>query len=140
MSLKKTLAVAGIAAAAATGTGTAIGASGDSVVTVAAQTTLKAGATAPFDAPGAKAIRRGKVIPAGYELIGRKVTYQRGRQTAGAALRFNCPSPKKIRTFGITGNAGFSSTTNYVGHAQTYVMSLPHKPGTSSGVVYAVCR
>jgi hypothetical protein len=88
-----------------------------------------------------KAIRRGKPIPAGYVLVGQQVDVQRGAKTAGAALRFTCPGGKRLKTFGVTGQAGFFAPQNYGDHKTTNVMSFP-PPHTqqASGTVYAVCR
>ena len=90
---------------------------------------------------GVKAIRRGKPIPAGYVLVGQKVEVQRGAETAGAALRFTCPDGKRLKTFGVTGQAGCLASQNYEDHRTTNVMSFPppHQQ-QASGTVYAVCR
>lgn len=123
------------------GASTALAAEGPTEVTVDPATTVNAGAKAPFDAPGVSAIRRGKPIPKGYVLVGRKVQVKRGKNAAGAALPFRCPGTKRLRTFGVTGSAGFVSTRDYVGHRSTIVVSLPSgRKSQSSGTVYAVCR
>ena len=120
----------------------AVAAEGPTDIKVTDAPTLTVGQKAPFDAPGVKAIRRGKAIPRGYRLIGRQVDITRGARTAGAALTFRCPRGTTIRTFGIVGNAGFAAADrHYAGHRQTTVFSfapprLPHATGT----VYAVCR
>ena len=75
---------AGITATAAAAAG------GPTQVTVEPAPTLNAGDTAPFDAAGVKAIRRGKPIPAGYVLIGQRITIKRGDIPAGATLFFKC--------------------------------------------------
>ncbi len=86
------------------------GAAGDSAtptqVSVTQVATLKAGDTAPGDVPGVRAIRRGRAIPAGYELIGQKVDVTRGAKAAGAYLRFQCPGTKRLRSFVATGRVG----------------------------------
>jgi hypothetical protein len=141
MTAQKTFvaAVATLVLAAGAGAATADDPATDVKVTGAQ--TLAAGDTSPFDAAGVKAIRRGKAIPAGYELIGRRVDISRGRYYAGAALRFACPGEMRLRTFGVTGDAGFQSTRDYVGRKVTWVMSGPApSKTTASGVVYAVCR
>jgi hypothetical protein len=125
--------------------GTALAAtSGDpapTTITVVPAQTLQAGDTAPFDAPGAKAIRHGKAIPSGYVLVGYRVTTHKGAKYAGAALRFACPAGKRLRTFGITGNAGFNAPRSYAGAKATYVMSTPDSRLTDTdGRVYAICR
>jgi hypothetical protein len=129
-------------ALAAAGTGAAIAADGATDIKVSAAPTLSAGHTAPFDAAGVKAIRRGKPIPAGYRLIGQQVDITRGAKSAGAALQFRCPQGKTLRTFGIVGNAGFSAVNrNYPGHRQTTIMSFaPPTLDHATGTVYAVCR
>ena len=128
--------------AAVAGAGVAVAADGATDIKVTAAPTLSAGQTAPFDAAGVKAVRRGKPIPAGYILVGQKVDVQRGAKSAGAALTFRCPGTKTLRTFGVVGNAGFSAVDrNYPGHRQTAVMSFaPPRLAHSTGTVYAVCR
>ena len=128
--------------AAVAGAGVAVAADGATDIKVTAAPTLGAGQTAPFDAAGVKAVRRGKPIPAGYILVGQKVDVQRGAKSAGAALTFRCPGTKTLRTFGVVGNAGFSAVDrNYPGHRQTAVMSFPPpRLAHSTGTVYAVCR
>ena len=115
---------------------------GATEIKVTAAPTLGAGQTAPFDAAGVKAVRRGKPIPAGYVLVGQTVDIQRGAKSAGAALTFRCPGAKTLRTFGVVGNAGFSAVDrNYPGHRQTAVMSFaPPRLAHATGTVYAVCR
>ncbi|MGI9097167.1 MAG: hypothetical protein ACR2H2_01510 [Solirubrobacteraceae bacterium] len=132
--------IAALAAAAALAIPGIAGAASDgpTQVTVEPVPTLKAGATAPFDAAGVRAIRRGKPIPSGYVLIGQKVTIKRGTIPAGATLFFKCPDGKRLKTFGTTGRAGFTAYRNYVNHRQTYVSSYSGRDAT--GTVYAVCR
>ena len=80
------LALAGTALAIALGGASVAGAAGgDAQITVGTSTTLHAGQTAPFDAAGVKAVRRGRPIPSGYALVGREVTIDRG--TAGTTRR-----------------------------------------------------
>ena len=128
--------------AAVGGAGVAVAADGATDIEVTAAPTLSAGQSAPFDAAGVKAIRRGKPIPAGYVLVGQTVDIQRGAKSAGAALTFRCPGTKTLRTFGVVGNAGFSAVDrNYPGHRQTAVMSFaPPRLAHATGTVYAVCR
>ena len=128
--------------AAVGGAGVAVAADGATDIKVTAAPTLSAGQTAPFDAAGVKAVRRGKPIPAGYVLVGQTVDIQRGAKSAGAALTFRCPGSKTLRTFGVVGNAGFTAVDrNYPGHRQTAVMSFPPpRVAHSTGTVYAVCR
>jgi hypothetical protein len=121
--------ITGIAAAAPVG---------PTLVTVEPAAALSAGDTSPFDVPGVKAIRRGKAIPAGYVLIGQKVTIKRGKIPAGASLFFKCPGNKRLKSFATTGKAGFSAYQNYVNHRQTYIGSFMARDAT--GTVYAVCR
>jgi len=128
--------------AALGGAGVAVAADGATDIKVTAAPTLSAGQTAPFDAAGVKAVRRGKPIPVGYVLVGQTVDIQRGAKSAGAALTFRCPGAKTLRTFGVVGNAGFSAVDrNYPGHRQTAVMSFPPpRLAHATGTVYAVCR
>ena len=128
--------------AAVGGAGVAVAADGATDIKVTAAPTLSAGQTAPFDAAGVKAVRRGKPIPAGYVLVGQTVDIQRGAKSAGAALTFRCPGTKTLRTFGVVGNAGFSAVDrNYPGHRQTAVMSFaPPRLAHATGTVYADCR
>jgi hypothetical protein len=128
--------------AAVGGAGVAVAADGATDIKVTAAPTLGAGQTAPFDAAGVKAVRRGKPIPAGYALVGQTVDIQRGAKSAGAALTFRCPGTKTLRTFGVVGNAGFSAVDrSYPGHRQIAVMSFaPPRLVHANGIVYAVCR
>ena len=128
--------------AAVGGAGVAVAADGATDIKVTAAPTLSAGQTAPFDAAGVKAVRRGRPIPVGYALVGQTVDIQRGAKSAGAALTFRCPGTKTLRTFGVVGNAGFTAVDrNYPGHRQTAVMSFPPpRLAHSTGTVYAVCR
>jgi hypothetical protein len=121
--------------------GAAVAADGATDIKVTAAPTLTAGQTAPFDAPGVKAIRRGRPIPAGYRLIGQQVDITRGAKSAGAALTFRCPEGKRLRTFGVVGNAGFFAPLAYVRHRQTTIVSFPPpRLAHATGSVYAVCR
>jgi hypothetical protein len=142
---------AALAAAALGAGGTALAQTAASpaptTVQVSPAPTINAGATAPFDAPGVKAIRRGKAIPAGYVLIGYRVQVHRGTRMAGAALRFLCPDGKHLRSFGTVGNAGFAAERDYVGHRLTFVTSWPGMRDRSGsaitdtdGMLYAICR
>lgn len=132
--------IAALAAAAAIGiTGIAAAApEAPTQVTVEPAVTLTAGTKAPFDAPGVRAIRRGKPLPAGYVLIGQKVTIKRGKIPAGASLFFKCPDGKRLKTFGTIGRAGFRADRDYVDRRQTYISSFSGRDAT--GTVYAVCR
>jgi hypothetical protein len=140
--LHRTLTAAALAAIAGfAGPTSALAQDGPTSVTVQPQTRLVAGQTAPFDAPGVRGIRRGRAIPAGYVLVGQRVTIVRGRNLAGAALSFRCPGGKRLKTFGVVGRAGFSATRNYLNRRQTIVVSLPSGRDTrSTGTIYAVCR
>jgi hypothetical protein len=133
-----------VTALGAAGAGAAVAADGATDIKVSAAPTLSAGQTAPFDAAGVRAVRRGKPIPAGYRLIGQQVDITRGAsaRNAGAALTFRCPQGKTLRTFGIVGNAGFTATNrNYPGHRQTTIVSFaPPTLDHATGTVYAVCR
>ena len=127
--------------AALGGAGVAVAADGATDIKVTAAPTLTAGQTAPFDAAGVKAVRRGKPIPSGYALVGQTVDIQRGAKSAGAALTFRCPGTKRLRTFGVVGNAGFSAPRDYVRHRQTTIVSFaPPTLAHATGTVYAVCR
>ncbi len=113
---------------------------GDTSVTVGAPRSLVAGAEAPFDAPGVKAIRQGKAIPAGYVLTGRAITVKAGPGGTGAAIRFTCPSGKALRTFGATGDVGPAIDRKYVGRRAENVMVFGRTGQDAAGAVYAVCR
>ena len=132
--------------AALAGSGVAAAADGPTRISVGDAATLKAGQKAPFDAPGVKAVRRGKAIPSGYVLVGQTVEVTRGARggnakSAGAALTFRCPGTKTLRTFGVVGNAGFSAPRDYVRHRQTQVFSFaPPTLEHATGTLYAVCR
>lgn len=121
--------------------GTVIAADGTTDISVTNGSSFIPGEPSPGDAPGVKAIRGGKAIPAGYRIIGQRVTNKRGTPGAAAALFFRCPDAKRLKTFMTTGDVGFSSTSNYVDHRQTWVRTSPGKKGqTIAGNVYAVCR
>jgi len=132
--------------AALGGSGVAVAADGPTQIAVSDAPSLRAGQTAPFDAPGVRSIRRGKPIPRGYVLVGQTVDVTRGTRggnakSAGAALSFRCPGTKTLRTFGVVGNAGFSAPTDYVRHRQTRVFSFaPPTLDHATGTLYAVCR
>jgi hypothetical protein len=138
--------IAALSAACLTaGAGAAIAAEGaaPTQVTVTPVASLQRGDTAPGDVAGVKAIRRGKPIPSGYELVGQRVDVERGAKVAGAYLRFQCPGAKRLRSFLVTGSAGFIAERSYVGHKTTFVGSFPgFADGAThrAGVVYAVCR
>jgi hypothetical protein len=132
--------------AALGGSGVALAADGPQQIPVSDAPSLRAGQTAPFDAPGVRAIRRGKPIPRGYVLVGQTVDITRGTRggnakSTGAALSYRCPGTKTLRTFGVVGNAGFSAPTDYVRHRQTRVFSFaPPTLDHATGTLYAVCR
>lgn len=68
-----------------------------------------------------KAIRRGKLIPAGYILIGKTVTYkarQGGRRSFAELPESGRQAPE---VFATTGHAGFASRQNYLNHCQAWV-------------------
>ena len=133
------LAAAGIVAI--TVAGSVIAADTATEISVTTTRSFMPGDTSPGDAPGVKAIRRGKAIPAGYRIIGQRVTNQRGTPGAAAALHFRCPDAKRLKTFMVTGDVGFSSISTYVDRRQTWVRTHPSKKGqTTAGNVYAVCR
>lgn len=141
LSPHKTVPAVVVAAALAAG-GVSIAAGTPTQLTIEPLASLHAGDTAPFDAAGVKAIRRGKAIPSGYVLVGQKVTNTRGVPSAGAALYFRCPDGKRLKTFGTTGTRGLASADRpYVNHKSTWVRSAPGVKGQSvTGSVYAVCR
>jgi hypothetical protein len=127
--------------AALGGSGVALAADGPTTVTVQDAPTLTAGQSSPFDAPGVRAIRRGKAIPSGYVLVGQQVVIKRGARNAGAALFFRCPGSKRLKTFATIGQAGFLAPRDYVDHRQTQILSFgPPNSTQSTGTVYAVCR
>ena len=137
----KTIAVLAAAGVLAAG-GASIAADTATTLTVEPVASLHAGDTSPFDAAGVKAIRRGKAIPAGYVLVGQKVTNTRGVPSAGAALYLRCPDGKRLKTLATTGTRGLATADReYAGHKSTWVRSAPGLKGqTVSGTVYAVCR
>jgi len=142
-SARKSLTVlAGAAALAAAGTSIATAADGDAQITVGPQTTLKAGAKAPFDAAGVRAIRRGQAIPKGYTLVGRKITIDRGTAgSAGAVAKISCPAGTVAKTMGLTGKVGPNPIGDYVGHKDVrFAAWSPPLSPVASGVSYAVCH
>jgi len=126
------LACAGAALAADTSTPTQI--------TVTPVASLQAGDTSPGDVPGVKAIRRNKVIPAGYVMIGQQVDVHRGSKTAGASLLFSCPGSKRLRSFLSTGEVGFQSDGRYANRHQAFISTFRSERHDISGILYAVCR
>jgi outer membrane receptor protein involved in Fe transport len=138
------LALAGTALAIALGGASVAGAAGgDAQITVGTPATLHAGQAAPLDAPGVKAVRRGKPIPRGYALVGRDVTIDRGTAgTTGAAFSLTCPSGKTARTLGFTGQDGPQLIGDrYVGHRSVRVAVWgPPNHAQSHGTSYVVCR
>ena len=130
------------AAAALAAGGVSIAADPATQITVERAATLMPGQTSPFDAAGVKAIRRGQPIPAGYRLVGQKVTTTRGIANAGASLFFRCPDAKRLKTFGDSGGMGFAIDRAYHNHRQTWVRtySISKKGVAHSGIVYAVCK
>lgn len=121
--------------------GTAVAASGDAVMTLGSTTQLVAGAQSPIDAGGVKAVRRGKAIPAGYVLVGRKLTIEPGGGAAGAIVRLTCPAGKTLRTYGVTGTAGGSAARgDYVGKRRGEILAFGRPGQTSSATYYGVCR
>ena len=142
MSRNRIIAVLGVVALLAAAAGTALAAgSGPTQISVETVPSITAGQKAPFDAPGVRAIRRGKAVPKGYVLVGQKVTIDRGAKTAGAALFVKCPGTKRLRTFGVLGDAGFFAPIDYVRHRETRIMSFPPpRKDHATGTVYAVCR
>jgi hypothetical protein len=139
---RRLVATLGCLAAVGGASTAAVAADGPTDIKVSAAPTLAAGQVAPFDAPGVKAVRKGKAIPARYVLLGQTVSITRGAKSAGAALTFRCPEGKTLRTFGVVGNAGFSAADrDYAGHRQTSILSFaPPKLAQATGTVYAVCR
>ena len=142
MSHRRTVAaLACIAAAGGAGTAVATAADGATDIKEQPVAALTAGQRAPFDAPGVRAIRRGRPIPSGYVLVGQQVEITRGAKAAGASLRFLCPDGRRLRSFGVVGDAGFSAPTEYVGHRQTTIASFaPPRLAHAIGTVYAICR
>jgi hypothetical protein len=138
----KTIAAITAVAALAVAGGTSIADDSATQITVSPVATIMPGQKAPFDAAGVKAIRRGKPVPAGYRLIGQKVTIARGVTNAGASLFFRCPDAKRLKTFGLTGELGPTLDPSYVDKHQTYarVFGSAKKGATVSGISYAVCR
>ena len=134
----KSIAAIAVAVTAGITATAAAAAAGPTQVTVEPAPTLNAGDTAPFDAAGVKAIRRGKPIPAGYVLIGQRITIKRGDIPAGATLFFKCPGGKRLKTFDTSGTAGGTAYYEYRNHRQAYISSFSNFDAV--GTIYAVCR
>jgi len=136
------LVAAATAAAALAAGGVSVAADTATQISVEPAATLMPGQNSPFDAAGVKAIRRGQPIPAGYRLVGQKVTTTRGTKNAGASLFFRCPDGKRLKTFGDSGGIGFGIDRAYVDHRQAWVRTYGarEKGAAESGIVYAVCR
>jgi hypothetical protein len=129
-------AAASLALAAGAGAG-----DGATTVTVDPATKLAAGATAPFDAAGVKAIRNGKAIPEGYVLVGRHVTVQRGTEVAGAYVRIACPAGKRLRTMGATGSVTPQIGQDYLNKtAAWFGVGFSGRTEAPDGTIYGVCR
>jgi hypothetical protein len=134
------LAVAGTALAASAGT--------DSEITVSPRTTVaKAPGSSPIDFAGAPDARRGKPLPSGNVVVGRKVSFTRGDEVAFASLTMRCPSGTSLRTLGRTGDVGpqVERPIHYVGRRQVNVLvdydARRTKVGQSvEGTVLALCR
>jgi hypothetical protein len=134
------LAVAGTALAATAGT--------DSEIIVSPRTTVaKAPDNSPIDFAGASDARRGKPLPSGNVVVGRKVRFTRGDEVAYASLTMRCPSGKSLRTLGLTGDVAPQPMRplHYVGRRQVDVLVTFNahrtKVGQSvEGTVLALCR
>jgi hypothetical protein len=139
----RSLAVLAAAAVVATGSASvALASGGDAQVTIGSPTSLHAGQTAPFDAAGVKAVRRGKPIPSGYVLVGREVTIDReSAGSVGAVTKLSCPAGKAARTLGFTGaNGPIPIGDRYVGHRTVSVaIWSPPAHAHSHGTTYVVC-
>ena len=134
------LAVAGTALAASAGV--------DSEISVSPRTTV---ASAPDNSPinfaGAADARRGKPLPSGNVVVGRKVDMTRGDEVAYASITMRCPSGTVLRTLGRTGDVGpqVERPLHYVGRRQVDVMvtydAHKTKVGQSvEGTVLALCH
>lgn len=120
---------------------TAGAADGDSTITIGAQKVTAAGQTSPFDAGGVRAVRRGKAIPSGYLLVGRKLTIEPGANAAGAIVRLTCPAGKTLRTYGQTGTAGGSKAEgDYVGDRRGEILAFGLANKTVQATYYGVCH
>jgi hypothetical protein len=141
------LAVVGAVAAAA---GTALAASQgtDSQVTISPRTVVaSAGQTSPVDVGGARAVRAGKPIPAGYVLVGRHVKFTRGTEVGYGALTMRCPAGKTLRGLALQGQVGpqVVRDTHYAGKRSVFVIvdyntRITPVGGTAEGTVLALCR
>jgi hypothetical protein len=130
--------------------GTAVAQQGqpvDSQVTVAARTVVTApGQNSPVDVGGVRAIRRGKPVPSGYRLIGRKVTFVRGTEVAYGWITMRCPTGKTLRGLASQGGAGFAvQGGNYVGKPSVNLLAFYNANRTAvgqtvSGTILAACR
>jgi hypothetical protein len=143
-----TIAAAGALAAAGTAVAQQGGPSVDSQITVGSRTVVAApGDTSPVDVGGVRAIRRGKPVPSGYRLIGRKVTFVRGTEAAYGYMTMRCPAGKTLRGLASQGGAGFAvqRTRNYVGRPSVDLFTFFNANRTPvgktvSGTILAACR
>lgn len=134
------LAVAGTALAASTGT--------DSEISVASRITVaKAPDKSPIDFAGAPDARRGKPLASGNVVVGRTVRFTRGSEVAYASLTMRCPAGTTLRTLGVTGDVGPQPERplDYAGHQQVDVLVTynAHKTkvgGDVEGTVLALCH
>ena len=144
MSRRLLCAVAVAAALAALASTIALAAVGpDTTATVSSKTILAAPSVSPVDAPGVRAVRAGKPLPAGYALIGHRVTITRGAEAAWVAMRLACPAGKHTRTLAMKGDIGPQLVGRY--HS-TYVSvigdyaSAVKRGQTVTGTIYLLCR
>jgi hypothetical protein len=145
--------IATIAAVGALGVaGTAVAQQGpqpvDSQVTIAPRAVVAApGQNSPVDVGGVRAIRRGKPVPSGYSLIGRKVTFVRGTEAGYGWMTLRCPVGKTLRGLASQGQAGFAvqGSSRYPGKPSVNVLAFFNANRTAvgqtvSGTILAACR
>jgi hypothetical protein len=130
------IAAAAAAVVAVAVTGSVIAADGATDISVTKGSSFIPGEPSPSDAPGVTAIRAGKAIPAGYRITGQRVTNKRATLGAAAAPYFRCPGAKRLKTFMMTGDVGFSSTSNYVDHRQTWLSWSDRRPAIALPAPY----
>jgi hypothetical protein len=133
---------------AAAGTAVAADQSTPTTIEVAARTTVAAAPDkSPIDFAGVPATRRGKPLPSGYVVVGRKVSITHGTEVAYAALTIRCPAGKTLRGLGVTGQVApqVQRPLDYAGKRAVEVIATFNPRviavgRTARGTVLAVCR
>jgi hypothetical protein len=117
-------------------------------ITVDSRTTVaSAGDKSPIDFGGVPQARKGKPLPSGYVVVGRKVSIRHGTEVAYGYLTLRCPVGKTLRGLGLTGQVApqVQRPRDYPGNpsVELLVTFNPRAIGvgkTATGTVLAICR